>query len=586
MKIANRLRFSWTIMVAAILVTAGLALAMMYGTGQSAVRGDDTAEQQVALAEVGDRARAHGRAAMGLALGTDLDEQKYVDAVTRLREAVQRAVKISPAAKDLPQAVMDYTQGTGAALQVVKEAASAAPTPGAGGAKPSVKPAPKALPKKGKPVPAKAQPAPAPADEVEAPPAGPSPEAVEAQARLSLADAGRAAVTTVSELSVAFEEKIVQARAAVRPTTSAAETGQWRRTVFTVVLLGFVGLAVLGIWYMFAGFRLQVLRPIEALAIGARRVSAERDLTVVVPVQGDEEIQNLARAFSEMMETLRGITVEMRGATDRLLSSANELGGITRVQGESIARQASALEEARRTSISLRESSRETAGQAEGVLRVAQKAEELGRSGETALTENLSSAQVIQGQTLQVVERIARLATSAQRIAAITGTVKDLADQSNVVALNAAIEASRAGELGVGFGVVAREIRSLADRSIRATVEVRTVLAEVLSGIRESAALVEAAHAGLEEGSVRTRRLGESVAGLTGIVRENLGAVREISTAVTQQGTGIGQISAAVEDLSLMMEETLKTVNTTGEAAGVLREVSQQVSSSVKVFRL
>ena len=91
-----------------------------------------------------------------------------------------------------------------------------------------------------------------------------------------------------------------------------------------------------------------------------------------------------------------------------------------------MARQASALEEARRTSISLRESSRQTAGQAEGVLRVAQKAEELGRSGETALTENLSSAQVIQGQTLQVVERIARLATSAQRIAAITSTVKDL----------------------------------------------------------------------------------------------------------------------------------------------------------------
>lgn len=587
MKIANRLRFSWIIMVAAIAATAGLALAMMFGTGQSAVRGDDTAEQQVALAEVGDRFRAYGAVAMSLALGTDTDEQKYVDANASLQEAVQKAARISPAAKDLPQALSDFAQGTDAALKAVKDAALSMPSPAAGRPKPTVKPAPKALPRKGKPVPAKAAPPPSPpAGEAEAAPAGPPPELVQAQALLALGNVGREAVTTVAGLSAAFEEKIAQARKEVRPTTTAAETGQRRKTVFSLVLIGFVSLAILGVWYMFAGFRLQVLRPIEALAGGARRVSAERDLTVAVPVQGDEEIQNLGRAFSEMMETLRGITVEMRGATDRLLSSANELGGITRVQGESIARQASALEEARRTSISLRESSRQTAGQAEGVLRVAQKAEELGRSGETALTENLSSAQVIQGQTLQVVERIARLATSAQRIAAITSTVKDLADQSNVVALNAAIEASRAGEFGVGFGVVAREIRSLADRSIRATVEVRTVLAEVLTGIRESAALVEAAHAGLEEGSVRTRRLGESVAGLTGIVRENLGAVREISTAVTQQGTGIGQISAAVEDLSLMMEETLKTVNTTGEAAGVLREVSQQVSSSVKVFRL
>jgi methyl-accepting chemotaxis protein len=586
MKIANRLRFSWIIMVTAILATAALALAMMVGTGQSAVKGDDTAEQQVALAEVGEWSRAHGRAAMGLALGTDTDEQKYVDAGRRLQEAVQKAQKISPAAKDLPQALSEYAQGADAALKAVKDAAMSLPSPAAGGARPSVKPAPKALPRKAKPAPAKGAPPAPPPEETEAAPAGPPPELVHAQALLALGNTGREAVTTVAGLAASFEEKLVQARRDVRPTTTAAETGQRRKLVFSLVLIGFVSLAILGVWYMFAGFRTQVLRPIESLAGGARRVSAERDLTVAVPVQGDEEIQNLGRAFSEMMETLRGITVEMRGATDRLLSSANELGGITRVQGESIARQASALEEARRTSISLRESSRQTAGQAEGVLRVAQKAEELGRSGETALTENLSSAQVIQGQTLQVVERIARLATSAQRIAAITGTVKDLADQSNVVALNAAIEASRAGELGVGFGVVAREIRSLADRSIRATVEVRTVLAEVLAGIRESAALVEAANAGLEEGSVRTRRLGESVAGLTGIVRENLGAVREISTAVTQQGTGIGQISAAVEDLSLMMEETLKTVHTTGEAAGVLREVSQQVSSAVKVFRL
>jgi methyl-accepting chemotaxis protein len=558
---------------------------MMFGTGQSAVRGDDTAEQQLALAEVGDRTRAHGVAAMNLALGTDLDEQKYIQAGAGLREAVEKAARISPAAKALIPALSDYAQGADAALQAVKDVAMSTSAPAGTKAKPAVKPTPKSPPRKGKPVPAKAPPPPA-GDEAEAAPAGPSPELVQAQGLLALGNAGREAVTTVAVLAATFEEKVAQARREVRPTTGAAEAGQRRKAVFTFVLLAFVALAILGVWYMFSGFRSQVLRPIEALAGGARRVSAERDLTVAVPVQGDEEIQNLGRAFSEMMETLRGITVEMRGATDRLIASANELGGITRVQGESMARQASALEEARRTSISLRESSRQTAGQAEGVLRVAQKAEELGRSGETALTENLSSAQVIQGQTLQVVERIARLATSAQRIAAITGTVKDLADQSNVVALNAAIEASRAGEFGVGFGVVAREIRSLADRSIRATVEVRTVLAEVLGGIRESAALVEAAHAGLEEGSVRTRRLGESVAGLTGIVRENLGAVREISTAVTQQGTGIGQISAAVEDLSLMMEETLKTVHTTGEAAGVLREVSQQVSSSVKVFRL
>ena len=89
--------------------------------------------------------------------------------------------------------------------------------------------------------------------------------------------------------------------------------------------------------------------------------SAERDLTVPVAVSGDDEVQNLGRAFANMMETLRSITVEMRGATDRLLSASSELGGITRAQGESMARQATALEEARSTSTSLRTSSRSAA---------------------------------------------------------------------------------------------------------------------------------------------------------------------------------------------------------------------------------
>src|SRR5512142_2657455 len=134
MKIANRLRFSWSIMVAAILATALLAVGMMFGGG-TATAGDDTGAQQVALAEVGDRARAHGVAAMSLALGSETDETKLVDAGTKLQEAVQRAAKVSPAAKDLPQALSEYAQGTDAALKAVKDAATATPMPAAGGAK-------------------------------------------------------------------------------------------------------------------------------------------------------------------------------------------------------------------------------------------------------------------------------------------------------------------------------------------------------------------------------------------------------------------------------------------------------------------
>jgi methyl-accepting chemotaxis protein len=590
MKIANRLKFSSITMLAATLAIAGVAALLKNSANSSVSSTRQYFEADRVLEEMGDQARSyvHGAsevAATGAVTENDLGRLKVVE--DELRARVQKLEGADKATAG--KAVDALVEQTGTVLQETAAAAEGARA-GTKRVRPRPQPVPaKLLPKKGKG--AKALPPPTDPASVEDPAAAAAAEAEaeleSAQTQLAAKEAGLSATGRLGQIHRDFSAAISEMVHASQKSLEERLDGAKSRTDFLVfVLIALVAGALGFVFFMFRGFRSELLQPLEALAQGARRVSTERDLTVRVPVSGDDEIRDLGRAFGEMMETLRGITIEMRGATDRLLSSATELGGITRAQGESIARQASALEEARRTSSALRESSRETVGQAEGVLRVAQKAESLGRDGETAMTENLSSAEVIQDQTRQVVDRIARLATSAQRIAAITATVKDLADQSNVVALNAAIEASRAGEAGVGFGVVAREIRSLADRSIRATIEVRTVLAEVLNGIKESASLVEAAHAGLEEGTSRTRRLGESVAGLTGIVRENLSAVREISGAVASQGTGIGQISNAVEDLSLMMEDTLKTVHTTGEAAGVLREVSEQVSSSVKVFRL
>ncbi len=271
--------------------------------------------------------------------------------------------------------------------------------------------------------------------------------------------AGRLAGAQLATVNDKTTTALAEVRYALHDLVDARLARVTREAQLLVIALSFLGLgagAALGV--MFAGVRSQVLRPLRALADGARRISAERDLTLAVPVAGDLEVRELGRAFDGLMATLRDITVEMRGATDRLLSAAGELGAITHAQGDSVARQASALEEARRTSLALRESSRVAGSQAEGVLHVAERAEELGRDGQATMAENLSSADAIRGQTRAVVERIGRLATSAQRIAAITATVKDLADQSNLLALNAAIEAARAGEAGLGFGVVAREI--------------------------------------------------------------------------------------------------------------------------------
>jgi methyl-accepting chemotaxis protein len=336
----------------------------------------------------------------------------------------------------------------------------------------------------------------------------------------------------------------------------------------------------------FDAVRRKVLRPLQSLADLARRASAQRDLRVNVEVAGDAEIQELARAFAELMDSLRRITLEMRGATGRLMDSARELARATRMQSEAISRQAAALEEARRTSGALRASSRTVSTQVGGVLEVASRAESLSRAGTGAVAAGLDGVQEVQRQTEQVAGGFGALVTAVAQIGSITAMVKDLADQSNLLALNATLEASRAGPAGAGFHVVAREIRSLADRSIGATGQVRDLLSMLLRRVRDSADLVESAQSGLTAGAGSTKLLGDSLQGLFAIVQENLGAAQRISGAVAEQGAGIDQITAAVEDLARMMDETMQTVNVTGAAASVLHDVSGQVSDAVEVFQV
>ncbi len=352
--------------------------------------------------------------------------------------------------------------------------------------------------------------------------------------------------------------------------------------LFAVLMVAGVGVTAL----VFSALRRRVLRPLQSLADLARQVSAERDLRATVQIAGDDEIRDLSLAFAGLMETLRQITVELRSATDRLLESARHLGGATRSQSESVARQATALEEARRTSGALRDSSRAVEQQVGGVLQVAEKAEALSRAGAGAVTAGLTGVEEVRHQTQQVVGGFGAVVDAVKQIGDITAVVKDLADQSNLLALNAALEASRAGPAGTGFAVVAREIRSLADRSLRATQQVRDVLATLLKRVREGAELVESAQSGIEAGAGSTQLLGDSLSGLSTIVRENLSAAHRISGAIADQGAGIDQITSAVEDLARMMDETLRTVSITGEAATVLHDVSGQVSEAVKTFRV
>ncbi|WP_257448523.1 methyl-accepting chemotaxis protein [Archangium lipolyticum] len=329
-----------------------------------------------------------------------------------------------------------------------------------------------------------------------------------------------------------------------------------------------------------------VVGPLRELTDVAAHIVESGDLTRPIQVKGSDEVSQLAHSFEQMVSRLRGVTQNLQQAAGALKGATEQLNNSAADQSQTVSRQASALQETQVTAQEIRQTSLLAAQKADSVLSVAERADELSRTGEAALEQTLVGLNDIRIQVQEIAQKILELGERTVQIGSITQTVKDLADQSNMLALNAAIEAVRSGEHGKGFGVVAREIRALADQSIESTDRVRELLDDIGNSVSVAVRITERGSQRMEAGLEQVRTYGKNLRELSSIIQDNAAAVRQIAAAVGQQNVGINQITTAVSDLSKMMDETVSRIGATGEAATTLQVIADQLNSAVKTYRV
>jgi methyl-accepting chemotaxis protein len=316
-------------------------------------------------------------------------------------------------------------------------------------------------------------------------------------------------------------------------------------------------------------------KAIEGLAVG--RISSPEWVST-------DELGDLAFALNSVLGKLRQIPETLASSASRLVAAGKELSEANNEQQQSLNQQAAAIQETQVTSQEIKHTSQMTSERAESMLRVAKRAEELGHEGEAAIEQSMQGLSAIQGFVDAMQVKLNRLAESATQIGEITEAVKDMADQSNLLAVNAAIEAARAGDNGKGFAVLAREIRALADQSVKSTTRIRTILGEVIGAIRAAATMVEQGSRDIQGGLEKMKASSNSLRELSRLSQENSSAMRQIVAAVNQQNAGISQIFSAIADLSQIMDSTLKRLESTQQATGALESVSTEVSEMAQQF--
>jgi methyl-accepting chemotaxis protein len=179
-------------------------------------------------------------------------------------------------------------------------------------------------------------------------------------------------------------------------------------------------------------------------------------------------------------------------------------------------------------------------------------------------------------------ERILTFSEQAEAIAEINATVGELAEQSNLLAVNAGIEAAKAGEAGKGFAVVAAEVKGLAERCKEATTQVRRIVVELQKSAQTTVMAAEQGVKAAESGATTAQRSGNAIGALASSVTEASQAAQQIMAAAEQQEAGMDQIAAAIQNIEQSSAQTVAAMQQVERATKDLNELAQRLSDTVQ----
>ncbi|VAW97095.1 Methyl-accepting chemotaxis sensor/transducer protein [hydrothermal vent metagenome] len=342
---------------------------------------------------------------------------------------------------------------------------------------------------------------------------------------------------------------------------------------------------LLGALYIFGGFQRSIMNSINSIKIAVHDL-AEGDLTTHVKLDAQDEMQSIAEDMNMMIERINALVSQVISSANQVVDSAEQSGTASKETSNGVNQQTQELELVATAMNEMSATVHEVAKNASSTAEATRKADKEANNGRMVVNQTIKSINKLSTDMQQASNVIKQLEEDSDSIGSVLDVIRGIADQTNLLALNAAIEAARAGEQGRGFAVVADEVRTLASRTQDSTKEIQTMIEKLQLGAANAVKVMDDGTQQTEKTITHAAEAGTALESITSAVEHITSMNEQIASAAEEQSSVAEEINHNIVNVRDIAEQTVSNADMTAESSDSLRSVASQLQHLVSEFKV